>query len=404
MRIAAIGEVATLNPKPSPLPVDDDLVVPFIPMAAVHEDGGAPSPASRRLADLKSGYTFFEKGDILLAKITPCFENGKTAYLDSLPQAFGFGSTEFHVLRAGPEIDPRYLFHAVRSAHFRLAGMSSMTGSAGQQRVPGKFVAKYRIPLPSLAEQRRRASILDSADCMRRKQRERIGLFDGLLQSIFLETFGDPVRNEKGWVRAEAAAAIRLIEAGTSVSGAGQPSLAEWGVLKISAVTSGWYLPGEAKAVTALPDRPIFPKRGDLLFSRANTRELVAATCLADRDEDRLFLPDKLWRITVNTEVATAEYLRFLFADSGFRQVLTQQATGSSGSMLNVSQDKVLRVHLPLPPIDLQRQFADIVWKIIGLRHRALSARAKSEELLEALAEHAFGRQAETNNDRPNVF
>lgn len=340
-----------------------------------------------------------EKNDVLVSTVRPNL-NAVAIVPPDLDGATA--STGFAVLRPdSAQLDARYLFHWVRSAAF-VRHLTARASGASYPAVTERVVRESKLPLPTVHEQRRIAAMLDGADGIRRKQRERISLFDGLLQSIFRETFGDPVRNEKGWVRAEAAAAIRLIEAGTSVSGAGQPSPGGWGVLKISAVTSGWYLPGEAKAVAALPDRPIFPKRGDLLFSRANTRELVAATCLVDRDEDRLFLPDKLWRITANSEIATAEYLRCLFADSGFRQVLTQKATGSSGSMLNVSQDKVLRVHLPLPPVELQRQFADIVWKINGLRHGMLSARARAEELLEALAEHAFGRQAETNNDRPN--
>jgi len=114
VRSAAIGEIAVVNPRQPTRSSDDCASVPFIPMAAVSENGGILTEVRRPLSDLKSGYTYFERGDIILAKITPCFENGKVAHLDSLSHPFGFGSTEFHVLRAGPGLDPRYLYHAVR--------------------------------------------------------------------------------------------------------------------------------------------------------------------------------------------------------------------------------------------------------------------------------------------------
>jgi type I restriction enzyme S subunit len=199
VRSASIGEVAVLNPK-RPAHLDDNgALIPFIPMAAVRYDGAAPAEERRSLAELNSGYTYFERGDVLLAKITPCFENGKVAHLDSLPCDFGFGSTEFHVLRAGPDVDSRYLYHAVRGPQFRRVGASGMTGSAGQRRVPAAFVSRYRIPLPPLSEQRRIAAVLDKADAILRKRRESLQLLERFLSAAFLEVFGDPVTNEKGW-------------------------------------------------------------------------------------------------------------------------------------------------------------------------------------------------------------
>ena len=98
---------------------------------------------------------------ILVAKITPCFENGESAYLDSLPTEVGFGSTEFHVLRTKPSIVPRFLYRLTTDCAFRQYGTDSMTGAVGQQRVPVDFVANYQIPLPPLAEQQAIATFLD---------------------------------------------------------------------------------------------------------------------------------------------------------------------------------------------------------------------------------------------------
>jgi len=168
-------------------------------MAAVSENGQIDFEEERPISEVKKGYTYFERGDVLVAKITPCFENGKAARTHSLARPIGFGSTEFHVLRASKEIDPSYLFHLIWNSKFREVGASNMTGSAGQKRVPADFLKRLEIPLPPLDEQRRIAAILDKADALRRKRKSTLDLLDALTQSIFLEMFGDPVSNPRDW-------------------------------------------------------------------------------------------------------------------------------------------------------------------------------------------------------------
>jgi type I restriction enzyme S subunit len=188
----------------------------------------------------------------------------------------------------------------------------------------------------------------------------------------------------------EAGRAIAAIDAGSSVKGEERERApSEWAVLKISAVTSGLYLPKECKVVGALPARLVIPRYGDLLFSRANTREL-GATCLVDHDDPSLFLPDKLWRITPNPELTNAEYLRFLLAHSGFRKSLARTATGTSGSMLNIAQTKLLRLSLPMPPIAMQKRFAATVWSTYRLRNRIEEAGRCDGELFASVEQRAF--------------
>lgn len=295
--------------------------------------------------------------------------------------------TTFYLEVPHPDrVDLRYLYWAL--SHAGLDRRAITTSIPGLNR---DELYRTRIRLPPLTDQRRIAAVLDKADAIRRKRRESMRLLDEFLRSTFLEMFGDAVKNEKGWPTSPARSAISEIEPGSSVKGEAKPrGPGEWAVLKVSAVTSGWYSADECKVVAAPPDQPIIPRRGELLFSRANTRELVAATCLVDRDEPRVFLPDKLWRITPNTSVAVAEYLRFLLADSRVRQTLTRHATGTSGSMLNVSQEKLLRLDLPLPPLVLQHQFAELVWKAFAMRERILEVGDQVEELFGSLAQRGF--------------
>lgn len=264
-----------------------------------------------------------------------------------------------------------------------------------QQNISATYVRNLRVPVPEFADQLRIAALVDKANAIRVQCRENVSLIGCFLDATFFQLFGDPVRNERNWHRHPASDAIASIEAGSSVGGvAGMRRPQEWAVLKISSVTTGDYLPEECKVIETLPHRVVVPSKGDLLFSRANTRELVAATCLVDRTEPRLFLPDKLWRLTPNASLADAAYLRYLFAHSRFRAKLTAQATGTSGSMLNVSQAKLLRMDLPLPPLELQLRFGALVWKTIELRQRVQEAAAQADRLLESVVRSAFERAA----------
>ncbi len=143
----------------SQLPKDTE--VSFLPMEAVSESGDFDVSRFGTISDYVSGYTYFRDGDVLLAKITPCFENGKTALVHGLKNGIGFGSTEFHVLRARENMDRSYLAYVVRSRAFRAFGEAAMIGAAGQKRVPESFVSEFRQPFPPFDEQRAIASFLD---------------------------------------------------------------------------------------------------------------------------------------------------------------------------------------------------------------------------------------------------
>lgn len=156
-----LDELAELNPKrASPTPD----TATFVPMDAVSESGHLIKRETRATKDLSNGYTAFAEGDVLVAKITPCFENGKGCHATGLSNNTGFGSTEFHVLRAFNPEDQRLLYHVTNSHRFRGLGKVNMTGSAGQKRVPADFIASYTLELPENPDERSEiASILDLA-------------------------------------------------------------------------------------------------------------------------------------------------------------------------------------------------------------------------------------------------
>lgn len=154
---STVGQTCDLNPtKPPKNALPADAPVTFVPMAAVDaESGTISSLAERPYGEIRGGYTAFRDGDVIMAKITPCMENGKAAIARSLANGMGFGSTEFHVLRPTGAATPEFLFHYIRQDSFRKAAEAEMRGAVGQWRVPAEFLESAALPLPPLAEQQR---------------------------------------------------------------------------------------------------------------------------------------------------------------------------------------------------------------------------------------------------------
>lgn len=131
---------------------DQDKVV-FLPMENISENGKIDCSIKQPIAKVRTGFSSFAKNDVIVAKITPCFENGKGACLDELESDIGYGTTELFNLRAGNDVLPKYLYYITMTKIFRSLGEGQMTGSAGQKRVPADFIRNFVIGLPSIAIQ-----------------------------------------------------------------------------------------------------------------------------------------------------------------------------------------------------------------------------------------------------------
>ena len=147
-----LGEIVQVNPRNQ---AEDETEAGFVPMTLLN-DGFRNSFTfeTRPWQEIKKGFTHFSDGDVVIAKITPCFQNRKSAVINGLPNKIGAGTTELHVLRPyGASVLPEYLLFIAKSAAFINDGMANFTGTAGQQRISSDFVKNYLIPLPPLAEQ-----------------------------------------------------------------------------------------------------------------------------------------------------------------------------------------------------------------------------------------------------------
>lgn len=151
-----LGDVCEINPKKNEVAcLSPSTLVSFVPMADLGEHQILFSPKDEKsLSDVGSSYTYFRDNDVLVAKVTPCFENGKAGIARGLRNGIGFGSSEFYVMRPSEQILPEYVYFCVTNSLFREAAVSQMTGTGGLQRVPRGYVEDFQIPLPPLEIQR----------------------------------------------------------------------------------------------------------------------------------------------------------------------------------------------------------------------------------------------------------
>ncbi|HBO2781330.1 TPA: restriction endonuclease subunit S [Pseudomonas aeruginosa] len=158
-----LADICSINPPKPSEPIDG--LTSFISMDSVSEDARILKSETRYYSDVSGGFTSFQNDDVLVAKITPCFENGKGAYAENLKNGIGFGSTEFHILRARQGTSSQLIYHLTNTREFRVRGEANMQGSAGQKRVTTNYLKLYKVRIPpTLREQQEIAKILFRAD------------------------------------------------------------------------------------------------------------------------------------------------------------------------------------------------------------------------------------------------
>jgi len=342
--------------------------------------------------DIGSAKQIVQPGDVLLSKIVPHIR--RSWIVGPVGQHRQIASSEWIVFRSH-KIEPHYLRQIFLSDRFHEQFMATVAGVGGSLlRARPKEVGRILIPLPSLEEQRRIASILDAAEALSTKRHAAIAKLHTLAQSIFREMFGNPVANERGWEQSTVSDFVAGFESGKNLVALDEDDReSEFRVLKVSALTSLEYRPEESKPLPRgyTPPSRHFVRAGDLLFSRANTSDLIGATAFVYVTPTNIVLPDKIWRFVWHEEPrADPHFVWFLFRHPAFRYEIAKRATGTSGSMKNISQEKVFGIRVGLPPIHLQRQFASEVMLVHITKERAQISMAKLDGLFTTLQYHAF--------------
>lgn len=399
-----LAEICTIKPSKAEarakLAGSDE--VSFVPM----EDLGigvkhVVPTRTRQLDEVAGSYTYFADGDVLLAKITPCFENGKLGVARGLVNGVGFGSSEYVVLRPGPELDAEFLYYFLARSSFRELGARSMTGAVGHKRITREFVESHQIPLPPVEEQQRLVAVLDEAfesiaparDNAERSLQNARSLIDLGYQSITeslarstwdIASVADLAEPRKGSMRTGPFGSQLLhsefVDDGIAVLG-------------IDNAVANEFLWDRRRYITEAKYRDLVRYRvfpGDVLITIMGT----CGRCAVVPDDIPLAINTKhLCCITLDQSRCLPEYLHTYFLhDPTAREYLAAKAKGAIMAGLNMGIISQLPVRLPR----LAQQEA-IVDKFNSLQtecERLAEVQAKKiadlDELKESLLHYAF--------------
>ncbi|OLL33744.1 hypothetical protein BTH42_00240 [Burkholderia sp. SRS-W-2-2016] len=383
-RVSKLSDIADINPgRAKPDSENDE--VSFLAMGDVSEDGRVIGRQIRNYQDVAKGFTSFVENDVLVAKITPCFENGKGALATSLLSGIGFGSTEFHVIRAkkGHAL-PSFLHLHTRDESFRRSGERSMVGSAGQKRVPADFLREYEIGLPSIPEQQKIAVILtavyDKLDVIARQIEATQTLKRGLIQTLFSRGMGmqdaggrwvkhDSFRKVGSqtypaswqWVRMGVVAPIVRREVEVQLEG----SYPELGLRSFG---RGTFHKPALSGVEVGNKRLFVIKTGDLLLSNVFAWE--GAIAVAKPEDDGRYGSHRYITCEVDRARASTDFVaRYLLTPPGLTAI-GLASPGGAGRNKTLGLSALADIKVPVPP--LPEQFAinktlDAVQSKIGL-------------------------------------
>ncbi|UYN90017.1 MAG: restriction endonuclease subunit S [Anaerolineales bacterium] len=344
---------------------------------------------TRKLNEVKKLYTPFRKGDILIAKITPSFENGKLA-IANIRHELGFGTTEFHVVRpATSALDTKYLFHFLKQDAIRAVGAKRMTGSAGQKRLPASFVADLQIPLPSLAEQHRIAAIFDKVHELRALRRRALARLYDLAQSVFLEMFGDLAANN-GW-REVSIGEICDVKGGKRLPKgySYSPEPTPYKYLRVLDFKTGVVNPNSLLYLypeTQAEISKYVVSEEDVVISIAGT---IGATLPIGRSLHGVNLTENAAKLTPKRpNTYTANFLSFALQSPYMKSQITSQ-TGQV-TIGKLALFRIEKIKFALPPIDLQKKFDDIYKATMELRVKHQLSISQLNDLASSLNQQFF--------------
>lgn len=394
-RWVKLGEVCEINPRRPRLHRDGNTPTTFVPMNAVDEASGTISvPQTRSYNEVSRGYTYFEEGDVLFAKITPCMENGKAAIARGLLDGIGFGSTEFHVLRPDMRVMAEWVWLFVRQERFRVAAKTAFRGGVGQQRVPQDFLMTYLIPLPPLSDQRRIVARIEEVMALVREARqlreEAKKDAERLMQAALAEVFPRPgadLAPNWRWVRLGEVVEHRR----RSIEPRCFPD--ETFILySIPSYDNG--MKPEKVEGAQIGSSKLLVETGSCLFSKLNPR-LPRAWIVDETAEGyRRIASTEFMPLKPRNDALDLVYLGKLLVSEGFLKQVRADVTGATGSRQRLKPDVVLSAVIPLPPVTEQRRivaYLDSVQREVkGLKEAQSATKTELQRLEQAILDKAF--------------
>lgn len=378
--MAKLGEVCLINPKSCTL--RDDTEVSFIPMTKVGEHGEFDASEIKNYSEVKKGFTNFQNGDILFAKITPCMENGKGAIAHNMKNGIGFGSTEFHVLRPDTDkITSEWLYYLTTWKTFRKEAERNMTGSAGQKRVPKTFLENYVVNLPDIDTQKSENKILRKVDDLIFLRKQQLAKLDELVKARFVEMFLlhdyptktlDELSIGKGEYGAQ------------SASTEYNPSRPRY--VRITDVNDDGTLNDNCVSSENISDDAQYKlSYGDFMFARMGA---TVGKTYAFLSGNQIFA-GYLIRYKLNLSLVNPRYLFWYTKLDEYQTWVKLNQSGAAQPGINAKKYGSLKI--PVPPIELQNQFATFVARIDQQRQTVQKSLEKLELMKKALMQEYFG-------------
>lgn len=359
--------VCQLSPSVSFDDFEEDNELTFLPMDRVKS--GYFIPNVEKFSKYAPSYSVFEDGDIVLAKVTPCFENGNIAIADNLVAGKGFGSSELFVIRP-TKVDRKFLFYYFQSSAFRQDGEASMTGAGGLKRVSPDLLRQHHLPLPSRETQRLVTDYLDretaQIDALIAEKERMLALLEekrtalisqavtrGLDPDVPLKPSGldwlgdipmhwDVCQQKRSWESNDYGISDSIREDG------------DIKVLRMSCIVNGRIDLNKAGTIDEV-DSYLLLRKGDLLFNRTNSLDQIAKVGILDVEPmDRVSFASYLVRLRTNLR-ALPEYLVHLLNSAEFLAFARKNAIPAIGQA-NLSPSKYGDLKIPLPPIEEQRE------------------------------------------------
>ena len=294
------------------------------------------------------------------------------------------------VLRPGPDVDPHYFGHYFKTATYRQV-VSQLAAGVNINNLKNEHLDNLRIPLPPLEEQKRIARILDAADALRAKRREALAQLDTLLQSTFLDMFGDPVTNPKGW-KMTTVDGIGRIQGGLQVTSKRRSLPIERPYLRVANVFRGFLELDELKTIRLTPaeERRTSLESEDILIVEGHgNKEEIGRCARWDGSIAQCVHQNHLIRLRCDRSKASPRYVEHYINSPGGRRSLTGTSRTTSG-LNTISVSKVRDSAIQLPPLDLQHSFAAIVESIEHQKTRQRAHLTELDTLFASLQSRAF--------------
>ncbi len=362
-------------------PTDIDPHTPYVGLEDISSDGSVSERATAKSARIRSTKHQFTKDHILFGKLRP--------YLRKVaaPEFSGVCSTDIIPLLPKASVDKRFLFHWLRTDQIIGLATKASTG-ANLPRLSPAALLRFEIPLPPIGEQRRIAAVLDKAATLRSQRDKSLELIEELLDSVFLDMFGDPIANPNHWRMSDVNEACELIVDCVNRTAPLSPEPTEYKMIRTSNIKDGRIVLENLRHVTAetfaVWNRRATPQKGDVLV----TREAPVGEVGLIRTDHKFFLGQRIMLYRAAAGTSTPEYLAFAFRGADIQRYFKASASGSTVKHLPLPVCR--NVPLRLPPYSLQQRFSEIVSRIETMFQNATEAVLQSEHLHSSLQQLAF--------------